>query len=114
MAASSGATMRRRDLVRGFAALAAAWPLPARAQQRGAMRRHVGMLWYTGTDRAAQDGRTAALRQGLEQLGWSEGHNLLLDVRYAAFEQLRQGAKELVAANPDVLVASSTPTLTAL
>jgi len=105
--------MRRRDLVRGLAGLSAAWPLLARAQQRGPMRRHVGMLWYTGTDRATQDRWTAALRQGLEQLGWSEG-NLQLDIRYAAFEQLRQTASELVAGNPDVLVASSTPTLTAL
>jgi putative tryptophan/tyrosine transport system substrate-binding protein len=106
--------MRRRDLVRGFAGLSAAWPLLARAQQRSPMQRHVGMLWYTGTDRPTQDRWTAALRQGLEQLGWSEGHNLLLDIRYAAFEQLRQSAKELVAGNPDVLIATSTPTLTAL
>jgi len=105
--------MRRRDFVRAFAGLSAAWPLLARAQQRGPTRR-VGILWYTGTDRPTLDRWMAALRQGLEQLGWSEGHNLLIDMRYAAFEQLRQSAKDLVAGNPDVLIAGSTPALAAL
>jgi putative tryptophan/tyrosine transport system substrate-binding protein len=105
--------MRRRDFVRAFAGLSAAWPLLARAQQRGPTRR-VGILWYTGTDRPTLDRWMAALRQGLEQLGWSEGHNLLIEMRYAAFEQLRQSAKDLVAGNADVLIAGSTPALTAL
>lgn len=76
--------------------------------------RRVGILWYTGTERSTLDRWKAALQQGLEQLGWSEGHNIRIDERYAPFERLRESAKDLVAGHPDVLFASSTPTLTAL
>jgi ABC-type uncharacterized transport system substrate-binding protein len=105
--------MQRREFITLFGSAAAAWPLVARAQQSGPTRR-VGVLWYTGSARSALDQWFAALRQGLEQLGWSEGRNLQFDVRYAGFEQLRESAKDLVAGNPDVLIASSTPALTAL
>ncbi len=106
--------MRRREFLGVLGGTAAtAWPVTARAQPNGPMRR-VGILWNTATDRPTQDRWMAALRQGLEQLGWSEGHNLRIDMSYGGFEQLRQRAKDLVAGNPDVLVASSTPTLTAL
>jgi putative ABC transport system substrate-binding protein len=104
--------MRRREFLTLIGG-AASWPLTAWAQQSGPIRR-VGVLWNTATDRPTLDRWMAALRQGLEQLGWSEGHNLRIDVRYAGFEQLRQSAMDLVAGNPDVLIASSTPTLTAL
>ena len=106
--------MRRRDLIAGIGSAAlAAWPTAGWAQQGAPMRR-VGILFYTGTDRRTEDQWMAALRQGLEQLGWLEGRNLQIDASYAAFEQLRQSAMDLVARNPDVLIASSTPTLTAL
>ena len=56
----------------------------------------------------------AALQQRLEQLGWTDGRNLHVDISYATLEQLQQNARELVALNPDVLVATSTPSLRAL
>jgi len=105
--------MRRREFITLIGGGAAAWPIAARGQQPGPMRR-VGNLLHTGTDRPTQDEWMAALRQGLEQLGWLEGRNLRIDASYGAFEQLRQSAMDLVARNPDVLIASSTPTLTAL
>jgi hypothetical protein len=74
--------MRRRDFIAGLGS-AAAWPLVARAQQGERVRR-VGVLisGYTEADPEAQV-RFAAFRQGLANLGWIEGRNLRLDVRWA-------------------------------
>jgi putative ABC transport system substrate-binding protein len=105
--------MRRREFISVIGGVAAAWPLMARAQQSASMRR-VGVLFYTGTRRPSLDQWLAALRQGLEQLGWSEGRDLQIDVSYGDFEQLRQSAQDLVARKPNVLLATSTPSLNAL
>jgi putative tryptophan/tyrosine transport system substrate-binding protein len=103
--------MRRRDFIRGIAGSAASWPLAVRAQ---APTRRIGVLWSTATASATLQRWMAALRQGLEQLGWTDGRNLNVDTSYATLEQLQQNARELVALNPDVLVATSTPSLRAL
>jgi putative ABC transport system substrate-binding protein len=105
--------MRRRDFIRGIAGSAAAWPLAARAQQSGQMRR-IGVLMNT----TAEDGqnRLKAFQQALQQLGWEEGHNVRFDIRWGANNVSldRKYAAELVALAPDVILASGTLSVTAV
>src|SRR5262252_1048700 len=86
---------------------AAAWPLAARAQQPDRMRR-IGLLASTAPGDRDAEARWAALRQGLQQLGWIEGRNLRIDARWGSGDaaDTRAAAKELVALAPDVIVAS--------
>jgi putative ABC transport system substrate-binding protein len=100
--------MRRRDFLGIVGGTAAAWPLAARTQQAG--RRRIGLLVTLSADDPDQKARLAAFRQGLERRGWSEGHNVHIDYRFAvAGVHARALAKELVALQPDVIVAQSTP-----
>ena len=80
--------MKRRTFIAGLGS-AAAWPVVARAQQGERVRR-VGVLIsaYTEADPEAQ-ARFVLLRQGLANLGWIEGRNLRLDVRWAGGKILR-------------------------
>jgi ABC-type uncharacterized transport system substrate-binding protein len=83
---------------------AAAWPLAARAQQPERMRR-LGVL--IGSDDSA-DARAlfAEFQQALEQLGWSYGGNIQIDIRWGSDSERRVAyAKELVRLNPDVIFA---------
>ena len=73
--------LRRRDFITLLGG-AAAWPLAARAQQRERMRR-IGVLMNLAADDTEAQARLAAFQQGLEKLGWSEGRNVHLDVRFA-------------------------------
>jgi ABC-type uncharacterized transport system substrate-binding protein len=94
---------------------AAAWPLAARAQQAGGMRR-IGVLVSAAEDDADIQARVTGFRQGLEKLGWSEDRNARIDTRFAAgkADQFQVLAKELVALQPDVIFAHSTPVVAAL
>jgi len=107
--------MKRRafiTLLGGAAASSLAWPLAARAQQPEPMRR-VGALMNTAADSADGQARFAAFVHGLQQLGWTDGRNARLDVRWAAGdpERTRRYATELVALVPDVILASGGTTL---
>jgi putative ABC transport system substrate-binding protein len=86
----------------------AVWPLAARAQQDERMRRIGVLTAWAGNDPAAQV-RIDALRQGLQQLGWTVGRNVHIDIRWAMTnaDELRKHATELAALAPDVLVAAS-------
>ena len=98
--------MRRRQFITLLGG-AAAWPFAARAQQSERMR-CVGVLIYQAADDTEGQARLAAFTQALKQLGWSDGHNLRIDTRWATAEDiLRRHAAELVALAPDVLVAAS-------
>jgi putative ABC transport system substrate-binding protein len=102
------ATMKRREFITLLGGAAAAWPLAARAQQAGRVRR-VGVL----TMGAEVSPFEAAFQQALADLGYVVGQNLLLEYRRAAFkvDRLPQLATELVAANVDVILAAgSEPT----
>ena len=94
---------------------AAAWPLSARAQRPDQIRR-VGVLIGLAEGDPDSKLRLGAFRQGLEKLGWSEGRNIHLDVRFVPpgnEQQVQILVKELLALSPDVIVAQSTPLIAA-
>jgi len=96
--------MKRREFISLLGGAAVAWPLAARAQQREPMRR-IGVL-STGDD-AEGHARLEVFAQALNQLGWSDGRNLRIDVRYATASDINRHAAELVSLAPDVLLAAS-------
>jgi putative ABC transport system substrate-binding protein len=100
--------MRRREFIGLFSSTAVAWPLAARAQQPERMRRIGVLLGYPEGDLQAQ-ANVVALRAGLKQLGWTEGHNIQMDFRWAGgdADKARTFAKELVNISPDVIVPST-------
>jgi putative tryptophan/tyrosine transport system substrate-binding protein len=100
--------MRRRDVIALLGGSAAAWPLGARAQQPDRMR-HIGVLSGLADDPEGQ-ARVAAFRQELQRLGWTDGRNMRLDIRWGGgdAEFLRKLAAELVALAPDVLFSTGT------
>jgi ABC-type uncharacterized transport system substrate-binding protein len=99
--------MKRRDFVRLLGGAAAAWPLAARAQQAERVRR-VGVLMPHVQGNSVAEARIAALSQELQQMGWSVGRNLAIDVRLAGpyVGGIRKHAAELVALAPDVILAN--------
>jgi putative ABC transport system substrate-binding protein len=107
--------MRRRQLITvlgGAAAAPSLWPLAARAQRVP----NVGML-ITNTESDEQGQlRVAAFRQSLARLGWTDGRNVRIEIRWGNIdaERMRALGVELVALRPDVLFASDTAALTAL
>src|SRR5262245_7871680 len=107
--------MHRREFIKVVVGSAATWPLAARAQQAGGMRRIGVLMGYAESDREAQ-AWVAAFREGLQKLGWTEGRNIRIDFRWAAsdVESMQRFAKELVALQPDLILTSSTPTTAAL
>jgi putative ABC transport system substrate-binding protein len=104
--------VKRRHFITLLGGAAAAWPLAARAQQSERVRR-VGVLMYWTADDTEGQARLAAFAQALEQLGWSDGRNLRTDIRWAAADNVRRHAAELVALAPDVLVAGTGTATTA-
>jgi hypothetical protein len=98
----------RRDFTTLLGSAAAAWPLPARAQQPERMRR-IGVLSNLGADDAEGQSRNAAFEQVLEELGWTIGRTLQIDYRWSNGDaaRLRIHAAELIALAPDVVLASS-------
>jgi putative tryptophan/tyrosine transport system substrate-binding protein len=105
--------MRRREFIAGLGG-ASAWQLGALAQQPDRMRR-VGCLYPLGRNDPEAQARVAVLREGLAQLGWTE-RNVRIEERFAEGDpdQMQTYAAELVGSAPDVIIANSTPALTAL
>jgi putative ABC transport system substrate-binding protein len=106
--------MKRRDFI-ALLGGATAWPLVARAQQSGRIRR-VGVLEGAAEDNVEAQPRRAAFKQGLERLGWVEGRNVHFDYRYGAgvVDRYQAFAKELLVLQPDVVLATTTPAVAAL
>jgi putative ABC transport system substrate-binding protein len=94
---------------------AASWPLAARAQQPDRMRR-IGVLMNRTPDDAEGQARLKALVEGLQQLGWVEGRNVRMDVRWTAgiADHVYRHAAELVALMPDVILADGAVGVSAL
>jgi putative ABC transport system substrate-binding protein len=106
--------IRRREFVFTLGGTAVAWPLAARAQQSERVRR-IGVLVALAEDDPEIKAQLAAFRQGLEKRGWSEGRNVHIDYRFVpASAQAQVLAKELVALQPEVIFAQSTPVISAL
>ena len=107
--------MRRREFMTLFGGAAAAWPLAARAQQPERLRR-IGVLISSREDDPDGQARAALLRQGLSELGWTEGRNIHIDYRWVGGDAARAkaNAAELVSQKPDVIIANSTLSLTAV
>jgi ABC-type uncharacterized transport system substrate-binding protein len=105
--------MRRRAFI-SLLGGAAAWPVLTRAQT-DRVRRIGVLLNFTEDDPEAKE-RLAAFRQGLERRGWSEGRNLHFDYRFTAVNTDRFStlANELIALQPDVILAHSTACAAAL
>ncbi len=99
--------MKRRDFITLLGG-AVAWPLAARAQQAERMRR-VGLLMGYPEGDAEGQANLAAFRRGLQELGWTEGRNIRIDVRWGAADpdKARTLAKELVGMAPDVIVPNT-------
>lgn len=103
--------MTRRELIALLGSTAAApWPRSARAQSSERMR-HVGVLMNMMPDDPAGQERLFAFVQGLQRLGWTDGRNVRIDLRWGRSdaEQLRKAAGELVALAPDVILSVGTP-----
>jgi putative tryptophan/tyrosine transport system substrate-binding protein len=107
--------LRRRRFITLLGGAAAAWPLAARAQQRERMRR-IGVLMNGAATETAPQSYVAAFVQGLRQLGWVEGQNIQVDVRWNAGDATLAGiyAAQLIGLTPDVILASSTTNLTVI
>jgi hypothetical protein len=107
--------MRRRAFIMLIGAGAAAWPLAARAQQAGERVRRIGLLMGSVDDREGQ-ARVMALKQGLQELGWTNGRNIQIETRFGGADagRIRAHATELVAFAPEVLVGHTTLAIRAL
>jgi putative ABC transport system substrate-binding protein len=100
--------IKRREFIVGLGG-AAAWPLAVRAQQPDRMRR-VGVLMVGDENDSEAKVLLSGFTQGLGELGWTEGRNLRMDIRWAAdnVDRTRMFAKDLVDLQPDVILASAT------
>jgi putative ABC transport system substrate-binding protein len=107
--------MRRRDFIIGIAGSAAGWSLAARAQQPARMRR-IGVLLAGAADDAQFQALVGAFLQGLGQSGWTIGHNVRIDIRWATTNaaEIRRHAAELAALAPDVILAHGAAAVGAL
>jgi putative ABC transport system substrate-binding protein len=106
--------MRRREFITLFGGAVVMWPLAARAQQGERVRR-IGVLVASAADDSEFQARIAAFLQGLAQLGWTDGGNVRIDVRWATANatDLRRHAAELAALAPDVILSASGTTTAA-
>jgi putative tryptophan/tyrosine transport system substrate-binding protein len=107
--------MRRRKFIKLIGSAAVAWPLASRAQQPEQMRR-IGVLMNRTAGDPESTARVAAFQQGLRQLGWTDGRNVRIDIRWGEddADRERRYAAELVALAPDVILAAGTLGVTAL
>jgi putative ABC transport system substrate-binding protein len=100
--------MQRRDFITLLCG-AAAWPTTVLAQQQAGKIRRIGVLMGFPEGDPHGQAFVAALRQGLQSLGWIEGGNIRIDYRWAGGdpEKARAFAKELIGMTPDVIVPST-------
>ena len=106
--------MRRREFIVGLVgATAASWRVHA---QQGDLVRRIGVLMSAAPEDPLGSIELVALRQGLDELGWTDGRNINVQLRWPGgdLDRIRAFARELVELRPDVLVARSTPTTLAL
>jgi ABC-type uncharacterized transport system substrate-binding protein len=107
--------LKRRDFITLIGSSAAAWPLAARAQDE--RTRRIGVLMGHAESDSDAQANVAAFRETLHKLGWAEGRNIRIDIRWPIagdIESMQRLAKELVALQSDVILSQITPTTAAL
>jgi putative ABC transport system substrate-binding protein len=106
--------LRRREFIAGLGS-AAACPLAARAQQDTRVRR-IGVLQAGDENDPLWKTRQSVFTQALAGLGWADGRNVRIDLRWAGgdINRIRALAQELVRLQPDIILASGTPESVAL
>ena len=107
-------SLQRREFITLLGG-AAAWPLTARAQQGGSVRR-IGVLMAGDENDPLRKTYVSAFTQALADLGWIDGRNVRMDLRWGGgdINRIRALAQELVGLQPDIIVAHSTPPTVAL
>jgi ABC-type uncharacterized transport system substrate-binding protein len=107
--------MQRRSFITLLGGAAAAWPLVARAQQPERMRR-IGVLMPFDENDPEAKRRYSAFTQALADLGWTDGRNMRMELRWSGgdINRIRALAQELVGLQPDIILASGTPATVAL
>jgi putative ABC transport system substrate-binding protein len=109
--------MRRREFITllGCAAASTAWPLSIRAQQPEQIRQIGALMGYAESDPAVQS-YLAAFRGALAKLGWTDGSNLRIELRWGAADpdRIKTFAKELVDLRPDAILGVNTPVILCL
>jgi len=107
--------MKRREFITLLGGAAMAWPLAARAQQVERVRR-VGVLSNLAADDPEAQARNTAFLQALAQLGWTNGQNVRIDLRWASGDpgRFHKYADELLALAPDVVLGAAAPSIVAL
>ena len=107
--------LRRRAFISLIGGAAVAWPFAARAQQPERMRR-IGVLMSVEENDPEGKTQLSQFTQGLAESGWTDGRNLRMEVRWGGGDvnRTRAFAKELVALQPDVILAQGTPGTAAL
>lgn len=107
--------IKRREFVSLLGGATVGWPFVALAQKPGLTRR-IGVLMSLGESDSEGKAQLAGFTQGLADLGWSDGANLRIDVRWGGGDvsKIRTFAKELVAMQPDLILAQGTPVTAAL
>jgi putative ABC transport system substrate-binding protein len=100
--------IRRRDFITLLGG-AAAWPLAARAQQGGRVRR-IGVLLVAEENDPVVKPRISAFTQAFADLGWTDGRNVRMDLRWAGDDtnRIRALAQELVGSQPDIIATNGT------
>src|SRR3974390_3062360 len=107
--------MKRREFIALRGGAVTAWPLAVRAQQPERVRR-IGVLMALSANDAEGQARVAAFLQGLQELGWSVGRNVIVEFRWSTGNSAdtRKYAMELVALAPDVILANTSNAVASL
>jgi len=105
-------TLQRREFITLLGSTSIAWPLAAHAQQPGRAKRVGVLMSLPGRDVEAPL-RVAAFLQRLQELGWTDRHNVRIDYRLAESDTLKSAAAAMVVLSPDVLLVNGTAALKA-
>jgi putative tryptophan/tyrosine transport system substrate-binding protein len=102
--------LRRRQIISLLSGVGVTWSFAVHAQLTERKRR-IGVLWQFAADDPATGPLLSAFRQALEQLGWSENRDVVIDYRFAGgiSDRYLPLAQELIASRPDVIWATGTP-----
>jgi putative ABC transport system substrate-binding protein len=107
--------LKRREFITLIGGAAAAWPQAASAQKPDGVRR-IGVLLSLAESDPEGKTQLSGFTQGLTELGWIDGGNLRMEIRWGRgdVDRIRTFAKELVALQPDLIVGHGTPVTAAL